>query len=94
MWLNAIITLTVYGHRAFRTKVLGFACEGAVLPRMTAEVAKTMQGQVDIEWQVENGSGLYRTRWRSKWETAKGQCSGSREQLGDSQRTGGGQAAS
>lgn len=80
MWLNAIITLTVYGHGAFRTKVLGLACAGAGLPSMAAEVATpmmAMQGQVGTERQVEHGSGRLR-RWGSRWRTAKGRCSGNR----------------
>lgn len=54
MWLNAIITLTVYGHRAFRTSVLGLASGGAGLLRMAGEVAMATQGQVDIRG---DGSG-------------------------------------
>lgn len=91
MWLNAIITLTVYGHGAFSTNVLGFVCAGAGLLRMAVEVAmskKGMQGQVDIEGQVEDGSGPVQkvgeqvensqgqVQWqqRSSLGTAKGQA--------------------
>lgn len=89
MWLNAIITLTVYGHRACRTKVLGLACGGAGLLRTATEVAMAVmatQGQVDREGQVEDGSGpvqkvgeqVEKSQRQVQWQQ--------RNSLGDSQR--------
>lgn len=78
MWLNAIITLTVYGHRAFRTQVLGLARGGGWVAESASRGGRGNAGRVDAEglWGTAQGRDGRRL-WRSRWGTAKGRCSGS-----------------